>query len=289
MSSSLLVLEAYPYLFYGITLLFGLIVGSFLNVVVYRLPVMMEAGWQREAREILEMPAPEPSEAFNLIVPGSRCPTCNEAIRPWHNIPVLSFLILGGKCNKCKTGISARYPIVEALTGVVSVMVAAHFGLSLATLAALIFAWAVITLSLIDFDTRLLPDAITLPILWIGIMVNLADTIVPLEDAIIGAVAGYLSLWSVSFAFKVLIHKEGMGAGDFKMLAMLGAWLGWQALPAIVILSSFAGSIVGIALILRGGSRASKVPFGPFLGIAGMLQLLWGDAIIDTYLSILVY
>lgn len=280
-------LEAeFPVLVYCIVLGFGLIVGSFLNVVILRLPVMMQREWESQASEILAVEPPEREvETFNLATPRSRCPNCGRGIRPWENIPVLSYVALGGKCKGCGSPISLRYPIIEAITGLLSVVIIMEFGLNLTGMACLVLIWSLIAISMIDYDTQLIPDDISLPLLWLGLIVNFFGLVVPMADAFWGAVAGYLSLWTVYQVFRLITGKEGMGFGDFKLLGLLGAWMGWQMLPLIIILSSFAGAIVGGALILFGRDRAQPIPFGPYLAIAGLIALLWGDVITAGYLQ----
>lgn len=268
------------------TLLLGLIVGSFLNVVIYRLPIMMQAGWKRDCCALLEQPEPE-LPRLSLAHPNSRCPKCDSAIKPWHNIPVVSYLMLGGKCANCKTGISIRYPIVELITGLLSLAAGMQFGFSYELLAALVMIWSLIALTGIDFDTQLLPDSITLPLLWLGLALNLSGMFTDLNSAVIGAIAGYGILWSVYWAFKLLTGKEGMGFGDFKLLGALGAWFGWQSLPAIILLSSGVGAVVGIALVVL-AKQGKEIPiaFGPYLAGAGMLYLFFGEWINREYLSL---
>ncbi len=274
-----------PALVYVIVFCFGLIIGSFLNVVILRLPVMMQNEWQGQAREILELDAEAPQQPFNLVYPNSRCPTCERGIQPWENIPLLSYVVLRGRCAGCGTPISIRYPLIEAFTALLAVLVIWVFGATPTGMVCLILTFGLIAASVIDYDHQLIPDDITLPLLWLGLVVNSFDLIVPLTDAFWGAVAGYLSLWSVYQLFKLITGKEGMGFGDFKLLAMLGAWMGWQALPLIIILSSFAGAIIGGALIALGRDRAKPIPFGPYLAIAGFVALLWGEAITSAYLQ----
>ncbi|MCU7919854.1 MAG: A24 family peptidase [Candidatus Thiodiazotropha sp. (ex Epidulcina cf. delphinae)] len=267
------------------TTFIGLIVGSFLNVVIHRLPKMMENQWHRDCDELKGLNQTAESQPYNLNQPASHCPKCGHKIRAWENIPVVSWLLLKGRCSHCHTRISPRYPIVEAVTGVMSLAVALHFGVSWATLAALFLTWALIALSMIDFDVQLLPDNITLPFLWLGLLLSLAALFTDPRSAIIGAAAGYLSLWSVYQLFKRLTGKEGMGYGDFKLLAMLGAWLGWHYLPQIIMLSAFVGAVVGILLIvLRGRDRNIPIPFGPYLAAAGWISLMWGEQINQAYL-----
>lgn len=274
----------------GITLtasILGLCVGSFLNVVIHRLPQMMEADWQTQCAELNGLPAPEKA-TLNLSSPGSRCPGCGHAIRFWENIPLVSYLLLRGKCSQCRNSISIRYPLIEAVTALLSAYTAWHFGPSWQTVGAILFLWAMITLSAIDIDTQLLPDSITLPLLWLGLLFNLTATFVDLQSAVIGAMAGYLSLWSIYWAFKLATGKEGMGYGDFKLLAALGAWMGWSMLPAIVLLSSVVGAVVGISLMIftRHG-RNIPIPFGPYLAAAGLIALFWGKQLTQTYLGLL--
>lgn len=272
-------------LFISTVVILGLLVGSFLNVVIYRLPVMMQREWQAQCDELAgnEITTTEP---FSLSKPRSRCPECGHAISAMENIPVLSYLILRGKCRQCQTLISRRYPIIEAITGLLSGVVAFHFGFDWACFGALILTWSLIALTCIDFDHQLLPDSITLPILWFGIFFNLFDTYVDLQSSVIGAMAGYLSLWLVYHGFKLATGKEGMGYGDFKLLAALGAWLGWSLLPSIILLSSLVGAVVGISLLIfRQQHRDIPIPFGPYLAAAGWLALIWGETINNAYLS----
>ena len=265
----------------------GLVVGSFFNVVIYRLPLMMEARWRRDCCELLELPPEKEAPRLTLATPNSHCPGCGEAIKPWHNIPVLSYLLLRGKCAACGTGISLRYPAIELATGLLTLALAYHFAWSPALLGAILFTWSLLVLTMIDIDHKLLPDDITLPLLWLGLLFNLGGTYVSPGDAVIGAMAGYLILWSVYWLFRLVTGKEGMGYGDFKLLAALGAWLGWQALPLIILLSSLVGAVCGIALmVLRGRGREVPIPFGPYLAVAGWIALLWGDAITSRYLAV---
>jgi leader peptidase (prepilin peptidase) / N-methyltransferase len=275
----------HPAIFPWACLVLGLIAGSFLNVVVHRLPKMMERGWQAECAELRGEIAP-PAETFNLFVPGSRCPACGHGITAFENVPVISWAVLRGRCSACGTSISARYPLVELLAGGAAVWCATRYGFSLAAFAAMVFVWAIIAASFIDFDTQLLPDSITLPLLWLGLLVNIGGTFVDLRSAVIGAVAGYLSLWSVYWLFRLATGKEGMGFGDFKLLAAIGAWCGWQVLPLTILLSSFIGAAVGITLMVfaRHG-RSVPIPFGPYLGAAGIVALFWGPQITRQYLN----
>ena len=268
--------------------LLGLCVGSFLNVVIHRLPKMMEQEWATQCAELRGENPPD-AVALSLAKPRSRCPSCGHQITATENIPLLSYLlILKGKCSGCGERISPRYPIVEALTGLISAYAAWHFGPTWQTIGALLLLWALIALSGIDLDTQLLPDSITLPLLWFGLAFNLWTTYCDLPSAVIGAMAGYLALWSVFWLFKLATGKEGMGYGDFKLLAALGAWLGWQMLPAIILLSSVVGAAVGITLIVvaRHG-RNIPIPFGPYLAAAGVIALFWGQQITRTYLGMI--
>ena len=281
-------LKAYPALAIGSALLLGLMVGSFLNVVIYRLPLMMEREWKQECRLLLDVESGDDpqTDTFNLAIPKSHCPHCNAEIKIWENIPVLSYLFLGGRCSNCSAKISVRYPIIEAVTGILSAIVVWHFGVGMQGLLAMVFTWALISLTMIDADTKLLPDQITLPLLWLGLIANSFNTFTDINTAFWGAVAGYLSLWSVYWAFKILTGKEGMGYGDFKLLAALGAWIGWQSLPLIIILSSFVGAIIGIAILsINKQGRDTAIPFGPYLAIAGWIAFLWGDVITAQYLQ----
>jgi leader peptidase (prepilin peptidase)/N-methyltransferase len=287
-------LSEYPALFVGFAFILSLLIGSFLNVVIYRLPIMLDREWKKQAAEILQGDQASSAEttqpAFNLVVPASTCPKCNAPIRAWQNIPVISFLCLRGKCANCKAPISSRYPIVELMTALLSAVVAWKFGFTWYCAAALLMTWALVALSLIDFDHQLLPDQITLPLVWIGLLISIWATpgtpFAPdMRSSIIGGVAGYLSLWSVYWLFKLLTGKEGMGYGDFKLLAAFGTWLGWQSLLLIVLVSAFAGAVIGIGLILfRGRDRNIPIPFGPYLAIAGWIAMLWGPTLIQGYL-----
>ena len=267
----------------------GLCVGSFLNVVIYRLPKMMEQDWQLQCAE-LRGETPSTATPFNLARPRSRCPHCGHSISALENIPLLSYLlILRGKCSACGARISLRYPLVETLTGVLSAYAVWHFGPGITAVGAMLLIWALIALTFIDLDTQLLPDSITLPLLWLGLAFSLESTYTDLPSAVIGAMAGYLALWSVFWLFKLATGKEGMGYGDFKLLAALGAWLGWQMLPAIILLSSVVGALAGILLIiLARHGRNVPIPFGPYLAAAGLIALFWGKTLTESYLG-LVY
>lgn len=263
----------------------GLIVGSFLNVVIHRLPIMMQRQWQTECASLAGAAAAgTASPPYNLLVPRSRCPHCAALITARDNIPIASYLMLGGRCRQCKARIALRYPIVEALCGVITATVAWRFGFGVPALLAAGFSWALLALAAIDFDTQLLPDSITLPCLWLGILANYFGLFVDLEASVLGASAGYLSLWIVYWAFKLVTGKEGMGYGDFKLAGMICAWLGWQALPVVIILSSVVGAAVGISLIaFRGHDRAMPIPFGPYLACAGWITLIWGEDLAGVY------
>lgn len=265
----------------------GLLIGSFLNVVIYRLPVMLEHSWRHECLAFL---GNEVSQAdgntprFNLNVPASHCPACKKPLKPWHNIPVISYVLLKGQCHYCAEPINRRYPLVELVTGLVFAVLGYHFGFSGVLVAYMVLAAGLLVLGIIDFDTQLLPDCITLPLLWLGLLFNLWSGRVSLEAAVLGAVAGYVALWSVFWLFKLITGKEGMGYGDFKLLAALGAWLGWMMLPLVILLSSFVGAVVGIVLMRTSRlQRGQPIPFGPYLVIAGMVALLWGQDILAWY------
>lgn len=270
-----------------VALLLGLLIGSFLNVVIYRLPKMLERDWQDQAREILDLPLATHGDTFNLILPNSRCPQCAHNIRPWENIPLLSYVLLRGKCASCKTPISRRYPLVELACGLLSAYLAWHFGFTWQAGGMLLLTWGLLAMSLIDADHQLLPDTLVLPLLWLGLIANAFGLFTSLEEAVWGAVAGYLSLWSVCWLFKLITGKDGMGHGDFKLLAMLGAWGGWQILPLTILLASLVGAVLGLLLLrLRNADRSTPIPFGPYLALAGWIALLWGDEITGTYLQI---
>jgi leader peptidase (prepilin peptidase)/N-methyltransferase len=265
--------------------LLGLIVGSFLNVVILRLPRMMELAWQQDCRETLNLPT-EPQEKLSLISPPSRCNGCGSRIKPWQNIPVVSWVLLRGRCAQCKTAVSVQYPLVETFTGVMFAVCATKFGWSPQLLTALVFTAALITLTVIDLRTQLLPDAITLPLLWFGLLISFWPLFADMPSALAGAMAGYLSLWSVYQLFRLITGKEGMGYGDFKLLAALGAWLGWQSLPMIILLSSVVGATIGIGLIVfRRQGKDIPIAFGPYLATAGWIALIWGDALRAAYFS----
>lgn len=296
--------EFYPVLFLVVAIIVGLVIGSFLNVVIYRLPKIMASAWRAECEEFLRAESAagtansngetqgkatkaDASINFNLAFPSSHCPKCNADIKPWQNIPVVSYILLRGACSQCKEKISPRYPIIELVTAVLTTLVAYLLGASAGALLGIILTWCLIVLTMIDIDHQLLPDSITLPLLWLGLLVNSFGVFANLESAVFGAMAGYLSLWSVYWLFKLITGKEGMGYGDFKLLAALGAWMGWQALPLIIILSSFVGAAIGIAgILIAGRDKNIPIPFGPYIAIAGWIAFLWGDQITGQYLQI---
>lgn len=281
-------LQESPPFFAALAGILGLAVGSFLNVVIHRLPKMLEREWKAQCDE-LSGRQPEPAPRYNLIAPRSACPHCGHKIGALENIPIVSYLLLRGKCKGCGAPISPRYPVVEAISGVLSAFAAWHLGFGAAGVGALALIWALLALTVIDLDTQLLPDAITMPLLWLGLLVNLAfGAFADLESAVIGAVAGYLVLWSVYWLFKLATGKEGMGYGDFKLLGALGAWLGWQMLPLVILLSSVVGAAVGIGLIVAARhGRNVPIPFGPYLAGGGLIALLWGPALTHTYLRLI--
>jgi leader peptidase (prepilin peptidase)/N-methyltransferase len=285
--SMLLLLHTSPLFFAVLAGILGLVVGSFLNVVIHRLPKMMERDWHAQCAE-LSGQTPEPAPRYNLLIPRSACPRCGHTISAAENIPVLSYLFLRGKCKGCGATISPRYPIVEATSGILCAFAASHFGFGLAGVAAIVFIWALIALTFIDLDTQLLPDDITLPLLWLGLLLNLNGAYTSLPNAVVGAVAGYLILWSVYWAFKLTTGKEGMGFGDFKLLAAIGAWLGWTMLTLVILLSSLVGAVVGIALIVFAKQgRNIPIPFGPYLAGGGLIALFWGQTLTQNYLQLL--
>jgi len=274
-----------PLAFTLCALLLGLLVGSFLNVVIHRLPIMLDRDWKAQSREILELPPePEPPR-YNLILPNSTCPHCSHKIRATENIPILSYLLLKGRCSQCKAPISKRYPLVELASGLLTAFIAYHFGFSHQAGAFMLLTWGLLAMSMIDVDRQLLPDALVLPLLWLGLIVNAFGLFTDLPSALWGAVCGYLSLWLVFWLFKLVTGKEGMGYGDFKLLAMLGAWGGWQILPLTVLLSSLVGAVLGVIMLkLRNQATSTPIPFGPYLAIAGWIALLWGGQITASYL-----
>lgn len=276
-----------PWLLITAAVLFGLVVGSFLNVVIHRLPRMLEQGWRAECAELSGNSLPA-GETYNLVLPRSRCPHCGHPIRAVENIPVLSYVALRGRCAACKAPISLRYPAVEALAGALAGYIAWRFGASAAAAGAMLFAWTMIALAFIDLDTFYLPDNLTLPLLWTGLAFNIGATFTDLTSAVIGAAGGYLVLWAVFWAYKLATGKEGMGYGDFKLLAAIGAWLGWKMLPLVILLSSFVGAVIGIGLIvLARRGRNVPIPFGPYLALAGLIALFYGEQLNRQYLDLL--
>jgi len=272
--------------FYLVVLVFSLCVGSFLNVVIYRLPKMMELSWQQDYQQYFDPQASSTKATFNLALPHSHCPKCQHQLSALDNVPVLSWLWLKGKCRYCKTKISSRYPLLELFTAALSVLVAVYFGVTEQTLIYLLVTWCLIALSFIDIDKMLLPDQITQPLLWFALLLSVTGYTVTPTDSLIGAAAGYLSLWSVFWLFKLVTGKEGMGYGDFKLLAIFGALLGWQLLPLIILLSSVVGAVIGsLLLLIQGKSKATPIPFGPYIAAAGWIAILWGKDITAWYLS----
>jgi leader peptidase (prepilin peptidase)/N-methyltransferase len=279
-------LAGYPLAFVMLCAVLGLLVGSFLNVVIHRLPMMMERDWKIQAREMLGLPAEPVAPRFDLILPHSSCPHCGHGIRPWENLPVISYLLLRGRCASCKTPISKRYPLVELAGGALSAYVAWHFGYGWPAAFMLVLTWGLLAMSMIDVDHQLLPDSLVMPLLWLGLIANAFGLFTSLSDALWGAVAGYLALWSVFWCFKLVTGKEGMGYGDFKLLAMLGAWGGWQILPLTILMSSLVGAVLGVIMMrVRRVEAGTPIPFGPYLAIAGWIALLWGGQITDSYLQ----
>lgn len=290
--------QANPGFYFVSVIILGLVIGSFLNVVIYRLPIMLLRGWRHDCREFLQEKFPgdlnpeiseETSAKFNLVVPRSACPHCGHQITALENIPVLSFLFLGGRCKSCKSRISVRYPVIEIVSALLTFCVAWKFGVSYTFLFAALLSWALLSLTMIDFDHQYLPDQITLPFIWLGLILNINGMYTDLTSAVIGAAAGYLSLWSVYQLFKLVTGKEGMGFGDFKLLALFGAWLGWQMLPAIILISTIIGSLIGISLIvLKRHEKNKPIPFGPYLAAAGWLTLIWGKELNNLYFHLIL-
>lgn len=276
-----------PLLFLSMAAVLGLLVGSFLNVLVHRLPIMLERQWQREAQEALGLPT-QTHAPLNLCLPASHCPHCNHRIRAWENIPVLSYLALRGRCSACRVKISVRYPLVELGCAGLTLLAAWHAGPTLQALALMLLGWSLLALSLIDIEHQLLPDALVLPMLWLGLIVNAFELFVSLDQALWGAVCGYLSLWTVFWLFKLVTGKDGMGYGDFKLMALIGAWGGWQVLPLTLMLASVVGALAGLCLLRwRNASMGTAMPFGPYLAIAGWIALLWGGEISTFYLQLI--
>ncbi len=267
-----------------LSLVVGLVVGSFLNVVIYRLPMQLQNSWRRDALDFLGQESTVESQKLSLVFPPSRCPHCEVQIKPWHNIPVISYLLLKGRCKSCAEPISLQYPVVECSCALLTVAVVSHFGFTVQAGWGLLFTWVLVALTGIDANHQLLPDNLTLPLLWLGLLLNISATFTPLVDAVVGAAAGYLVLWSVFWAFKLITGKEGMGHGDFKLLAALGAWLGWQQLPMIILLSSAVGALIGLAaILLYGRNRQTQIAFGPYLAIAGWIALVAGEEVTNRY------
>ncbi|WLD58988.1 A24 family peptidase [Salinispirillum sp. LH 10-3-1] len=287
MQSFIVTLQQMPAIYYALALLFGLCIGSFLNVVIHRLPKMLERAWQYEARSVLALESGEAEEPYNLAVPRSACPSCGHRIRWFENLPVVSYLFLRGRCSACGASIGGRYPLVELLTAALTVAVALSVPPSLAALLWMAFVWALVALTFIDLDTQLLPDQITLPLLWLGLLLHISPSSgLSLDQAVIGAAAGYGSLWLVFHAFRLLTGKEGMGYGDFKLFAVFGAWFGWQALPLIILLSSVVGAIAGLLMmLLLGRDRQIPIAFGPYLCGAALVYLFWGEQLVQGYLA----
>jgi leader peptidase (prepilin peptidase)/N-methyltransferase len=280
-------LETSPVVFISLCTTIGLMVGSFLNVVIFRFPKMMEREWNQQCAE-LRGETIETLPPFNIVKPRSTCPHCKHKITALENIPIISYLVLRGRCSQCNASISLRYPIIEALTGIISGFVSWYFGYGFIALASLIFVWSMIALAFIDLDTQLLPDDITLPLLWIGLLVNLGNGFTDIHSAIIGAVSGYLTLWLIYWCFKITTGKEGMGYGDFKLLAVIGAWFGWKMLPLVILISSLVGAVIGIGLIIVAKHKRNvPIPFGPYLVGGGLIALFWGNQFNRTYLDLL--
>ncbi len=285
-------------LFIAVVFAFALVIGSFLNVVIYRLPIIMERDWREQADELKNTPSKLdlPEGRFDLVMPRSQCPSCGAPITAWQNVPVISYLLLRGRCANCRQSISVRYPLVELMTAVLAATCGWHFGFGWEALMAIVLTLTLVPISMIDADTQLIPDSIVLPLLWLGLAMSLfhpmagSDTLfIAPADAIVGAMAGYLSLWSIYWLFKLITGKEGMGYGDFKLLAALGAWLGWQQLPIIIMMSAVVGMVINVTLIVaRGKDRNMPIPFGPYLATAGWITMLWGETIRNTYLDLML-
>lgn len=280
-------LQSNPALLYAFTILFGLVVGSFLNVVIVRLPGMLDLSWKLQCRELLGLEGGEPpQERFNLVYPGSHCPHCRSPVKPIHNIPVVSYLWLGGKCAHCGAAIGLRYPLIETFAAMLAVVALGRFGLSWQLAGALALSWSFLAVSAIDIEHHLLPDDVILPLMWVGLAANSLGLYTDVYSALYGALLGYISLWLVFQAFRLLTGKEGMGYGDFKLFACIGAWLGWQALPLVILLAAVCGTVVGVAMILlKRQDRSQPIPFGPFLCAAGLVAMMWGPQITAAYLQ----
>ncbi|WP_105101629.1 prepilin peptidase [Microbulbifer pacificus] len=285
-------ISSHPALLISSAFILGLLIGSFLNVVIHRLPIMMEREYKQDFYSYFEKtPSADEqkqlSETYNLVLPHSHCPKCNTVIKPWQNIPIISYLLLRGKCGHCGTAISKRYPLVELVTGILTAIVVWQLGFTWQALAGVFFTWALVALTGIDFDKQLLPDNITLPLLWVGLLINIWGVFVPLQDAVIGAIVGYLSLWAVFHLFKLVTGKEGMGAGDFKILAAIGAWFGWQSVLLVIPLSAAVGALVGIVwTLVSGRDKNLPIAFGPYLAGAAWIAMLWGEQIVGWYFRI---
>lgn len=282
-----------PMLFTIAAVIFGMVFGSFINVVIYRLPIMLEQQWRSQCRELLDEDSASSTEAgeepvsFNLMSPPSSCTSCETPIKPWHNIPVIGWLMLRGRCAACGAPISMQYPLVEAIGGIMAGIVAYILGPGVEAIAAMAFSWALLTLSVIDLREQLLPDLITIPLMWVGLLLSLFGVFVEVHSALIGAISGYMSLWLIYWIFRLATGKEGLGYGDFKIFAALGAWMGWQALPVIIVMSSVVGAVLGLTLLSTGlQKRGQRMPFGPFLATAGWITLLWSDQIIHYYYAL---
>lgn len=279
-----LIAQQNPLFFYSFLFVFSLCIGSFLNVVIYRIPIMLQRAWREEAQSILALEPDQDEQKFNLATPNSTCPHCSSAIKPWQNIPLISYIFLRGRCASCRGSISIRYPAIELFTGIVSLLLAVKIGFNGQLLALLFFSYVAIALAAIDYDTKLLPDNMVLPLLWLGLLLNSQNLFVSLHDAVFGAVVGYGFLWSIFWLFKLVTGKEGMGYGDFKLMAVFGAWFGWQLLPNIILLSSLLGAIIGIAMIASGRiEKAEPIPFGPFIILAGFLTAVYPEYFILSH------
>lgn len=279
-----LIAQQNPLFFYSFLFVFSLCIGSFLNVVIYRIPIMLQRAWRAEAQSVLALEPDQDEQKFNLATPNSTCPHCSSAIKPWQNIPLISYIFLRGRCASCRGSISIRYPAIELFTGIVSLLLAVKIGFNGQLLALLFFSYVAIALAAIDYDTKLLPDNMVLPLLWLGLLLNSQNLFVSLHDAVFGAVVGYGFLWSIFWLFKLVTGKEGMGYGDFKLMAVFGAWFGWQLLPNIILLSSLLGAIIGIAMIASGRiEKAEPIPFGPFIILAGFLTAVYPEYFILSH------
>lgn len=286
MSAIIELFQLHPLFYLAVIFMLGLIVGSFLNVLILRLPLMLQRDWRTQCSELLGLEDGPEAETFNLVTPGSHCPRCRHEIKAWENIPLLSYLLLGGRCSRCKAAISPRYPLIELGGALTAVMAAFWFGVSLQALFAIGLGWALLALAVIDLEHQLLPDDITLPFLWLGIALNFFNVFTDLHSGVLGAISGYGVLWSVYVVYKLITGKAGMGHGDFKLLALLGAWLGWQLLPLIIIIASLLGAIIGLGMIIfRAHDKDIPIPFGPYLAIGGWIALLWGPYILSMYLD----